>query len=40
MYVWSGFVIIERKTIENDESYLRQVSNEVSFDDTDYIDDI
>ena len=40
LYEWSGFVIIERKTIKNDESYLRQVSNEVSFGDTDYIDDI
>ena len=31
---------IIRKTIENDEEYLRQISNEVSFDDKSYIDDI
>lgn len=31
---------IIRKTIENDEEYLRQISKEVSFDDKSYIDDI
>lgn len=31
---------IIRKTIENDEEYLRQVSSEVSFDDKSYLDDI
>ena len=31
---------IIRKTIENDEAYLRQISSEVSFDDKSYIDDI
>ena len=31
---------MERKTIENDEEYLRQVSKEVSFDDESLKDDI
>ena len=31
---------ITRKTIENDEAYLRQISSEVSFDDKSYISDI
>ncbi len=31
---------MERKTIENDEEYLRQISKEVSFDDEDLNDDI
>ena len=31
---------IKRKTIENDEEYLRQISSEVSFDDKSYLDDI
>ena len=31
---------IIRKTIENDEAYLRQISSEVSFDDKSYISDI
>ena len=31
---------IIRKTIENDEAYLRQISSEVSFDDKSYLDEI
>ena len=31
---------IKRKTIENDEEYLRQISEEVSFDDDSYKEDI
>lgn len=31
---------IIRKTIENDEEYLRQISRDVSFDDKSYINDI
>lgn len=31
---------IVRKTIENDEQYLRQISRGVSFDDKSYLDDI
>ena len=32
--------MIERKTIENDEEYLRQISGPVSFEDKTYKDDI
>lgn len=35
-----NIMTITRKTIENDEKYLRQISNEVSFNDKSYIDDI
>ena len=31
---------IIRKTIENDEEYLRQISSEISFDDKSYLDEI
>jgi peptide deformylase len=31
---------IIRKTIENDEEYLRQISSDVLFEDKSYIDDI
>lgn len=31
---------IIRKTIENDEEYLRQISRDISFEDKSYIDDI
>ena len=31
---------IIRKTIENDEEYLRQISSDVSFDDRSYLDEI
>ena len=33
-------MMIERKTIENDEEYLRQISVPVSFDDKSYMEDI
>ena len=32
--------MIERKTIENDEEYLRQISVPVSFEDETYMEDI